>query len=658
MKEQNTSHHEHMVSDFRKRFYISLVLTVPVLALSEMFQELIGFTFSFPGSKFILIILSIVIYIYGGKPFLKGVKEEIREKQPGMMTLIGLAISIAFFYSLYVSTIGIGKDFFWELATLIDIMLLGHWIEMRSVMGASRALEEIVRLLPTTAHLKLKDGSVKSVDIEDLMPGDVVLVKPGEKVPSDGVVIEGKTYVNEAMLTGESKPVLKEEESEVMAGSINGEGAIIVEIKKSGNETYLSQVVELVKKAQESRSRSQDIANRAAFYLTVVAISVGVLTFVAWLIYGKTPAFALERMVTVMVITCPHALGLAIPLVVAVSTSLAARSGFLIRNRTAFERARGINYVVFDKTGTLTIGKFGVVDIIPVGKSYDRGEILSIAASLENQSQHPIAAGIVESAKEKDIEFKRVDNFNSVTGKGVEAKIDGKDFKVVSPGYVNELGLEVPDKKVEDLSSKGQTVVYVVENDEIVGLIGLGDEIREESRTAITKLNEIGIKCGMLTGDNKYTAKWVAEELGLDEYFSEVLPHQKSEKIKEIQSKGYKTAMVGDGVNDAPALVQADIGIAIGAGTDVAIESADIILVRNDPRDVFYIAKLSRETYRKMVQNLFWATGYNLFAIPLAAGILFSYGVLLNPAAGAILMSLSTVIVAFNSRLFKYQPAR
>jgi Cu2+-exporting ATPase len=549
-----------------------------------------------------------------------------------------------------------GEVFFWELVTLIDVMLLGHWLEMRSVMGASRALEELVKIMPAVAHLK-KNGETVDISVDQLKIGDKVLVKPGEKVPVDGTVVEGTSSVNESMLTGESKPVTKKPGNEVIGGSINGEAAFVVKVEKIGKDTYLNQVVELVRTAQESKSKTQDLANSAAMYLTIIALTVGTLTFVLWLLFGQQLVFALERAVTVMVITCPHALGLAIPLVVAVSTSIAAKTGLLIRDRQAFERARNLQAIIFDKTGTLTEGRFGVTDIISLSDEESGAEdankkVLSLAASLEASSEHPIARGILESAEEKGLKLKSVEGFSSIPGKGVEGGMEGKKYLVVSPGYLEEKGIVLKNEKIEELQEQGKTVVFLLEGDRVLGALALADIIRKESREAISKLKDMGIKCLMLTGDNRYVAAWVSRELGLDDYFAEVLPHEKAAKVKEVQ-KQYITGMVGDGVNDAPALAQADVGIAIGAGTDVAIETADIVLVKNDPRDVIDIIRLSRKTYSKMYQNLLWATGYNVFAIPLAAGVLYGYGILLSPAVGAVLMSLSTVIVAINARTLK-----
>jgi len=651
-------HHAAMLQDFKRRFFVSLLITVPVLALSPMIQTFFGFDLVFPGSSYLLFALSSLVYFYGGWPFLKGLKREISERGPGMMTLIGVAISVAYFYSAAVVFGLAGKFFFWELVTLVDIMLLGHWVEMRSVMGASRALEELAKVMPSEAHL-LRDGQVEEVEIASLKKGDRVMVRPGEKVPVDGTVLEGKSSVNESLLTGESKPVGKMEGSRVIGGSMNGEGSLVVEVGKTGKETYLSTVIALVTSAQESRSKTQDLANRAAFFLTVIALSVGAITFAAWIYYGRDVVFAIERGVTVMVITCPHALGLAIPLVVAVSTSLAAKSGLLIRERRSFERAREIEAVVFDKTGTLTRGEFGVTEVIPlvgvgeVGKVGEAEmEVLRLAASLEASSEHSIARGVVKGAEDRGISTAPADEFQSMPGKGVLGVVDGRRLKVVSPGYLEEAGIELDDERVRAAEEGGKTVVFLLEDETPLGALALGDSVRPESKEAVERLKSMGVKCMMLTGDNRYVAEEVSRDLGLDEFFAEVLPHQKAEKIREVQER-YTVAMVGDGVNDAPALAQADVGIAIGAGTDVAVETADIILVRNDPRDVVTIIRLSKKTYSKMFQNLLWATGYNAFAIPLAAGVLYSYGILLSPALGAVLMSMSTVIVAVNAKLLK-----
>jgi len=651
---EHHDHHTHMVADFRKRFWISLILTVPILLLSPMIQKFLGLEDSirFTGDLYLLFALSSLVFFFGGYPFLKGIYDELKSIKPGMMTLIAIAITTAYFYSSAVVFGLSGKIFFWELVTLIDVMLLGHWIEMKSVMGASRALEELARLMPSEAHKLMPDGNIRDVPLEELNTGDKVLIKPGEKVPADGEIVEGETSVNEAMLTGESKPVSKKAGAKVIGGSVNGEGSITIEIQKTGKDSFLSQVIELVRQAQESKSKTQDLANRAALWLTVIALGGGATTMFIWLAFmHKDFAFALERTVTVMVITCPHALGLAVPLVVAVSTSLSAKNGLLIRNRASFERARNIQAIIFDKTGTLTQGKFGVTDTIVFSDNLGEKELLKYAASVESHSEHPIAKGIVSSSEDTF----HVEGFKAITGKGAEGRIDGKEVKVVSPGYLRENNISITDERIEKLSSQGKTVVFVIIDGKLSGAIALADIIREESKEAISKLKAMGIKPMMLTGDNKQVAQWVSQEIGLEEYFAEVLPEEKAKKVKEVQSRGLLVAMTGDGVNDAPALAQADVGIAIGAGTDVAVETADIILVRSNPLDAVSILGLARATYRKMVQNLGWATGYNAFAIPLAAGALYKYGILLSPAMGAALMSLSTVIVAINAKFLKVE---
>jgi len=642
-----------MVSDFRRRFWISLALTVPVLATSEMVQHFLGLrqALAFPGDRYVEFVFASAIYFHGGWPFLTGLVTELRKRLPGMMTLVGLAISVAYLYSAAVVFGLRGTVFFWETATLIDIMLLGHWIEMRSVIGASRALEELVRLLPAEAHRVRSDGSIEDVPITELHQNDLVLVKPGERIAADGAITEGRTSVNQALLTGESQPVEKGPGDAVLGGAVSGETAITLRITRTGAETYLAQVIELVRRAQETRSRTQDLANRAAMWLTVIAIAAGATTLVAWLAGGRSFDFALERMVTVMVITCPHALGLAVPLVVAVSTAISARNGLLIRDRAAFERARALDAVVFDKTGTLTEGRFGVTDVISLdGRS--ETDILRLAAALERRSEHPIAAGIVRAATEQGIKYPAASEVSAIPGKGARGVVEDVEVSVVSPGYLKERSQVVTDARVGRVAEQGKTVVYVLLSSKVVGAIALADIIRPESREALQRLKKMGIRAMMLTGDSQPVARWVAQELGLDEYFAEVLPDQKAAKIREVKARGFMVAMVGDGVNDAPALVEADVGIAIGGGTDVAIESADIVLVRSDPRDVPAIVDLARATYRKIVQNLWWATGYNAVGIPLAAGVLYrATGLLLSPALGAVFMSASTVIVAVNAQL-------
>jgi Cu2+-exporting ATPase len=647
-----TEHHAHMAGEFRKRFWISLALTLPILVLSPMLQSLVGLreAIRFPGDIYVLFGLSSAVFGYGGWPFLKGFLEELKARRPGMKTLISVAIATAYLYSSAVVFGLTGKMFFWELVSLIDIMLLGHWIEMRSVMGASRALEELAKLMPSDAHKLMPDGSVTDVPLGELAADDKVLIKPGEKVPADGVIVAGESSVDEAMLTGESTPVAKTTGGKVIGGAINGEGSLTVAVKGTGKDSFLSQVIDLVKQAQESKSRTQDLANTAAMWLTVVALGGGVLTFVIWqVLTDKDLAFAIERTVTVMVIACPHALGLAVPLVVAVSTALAAKHGLLIRSRAAFEAARKLRAIIFDKTGTLTEGRFGVTDTLILSPDINEETLRAYAAAVDASSEHPIAKAIAASSDKK----LPVEGFKSLTGKGAEGRVEGKSVKVVSPGYLREQNIALTDLRVEPLQAQGKTVVFVLVDEQLKGALALADTVRAEAKQAIEALKALGIRCLMLTGDNKATAQWVAEQVGLDEYFAEVLPQDKAAKVKEVQSRGVLVAMTGDGVNDAPALAQADVGIAIGAGSDVAVETADVILVRSNPLDVVAIVTLSRATYRKMIQNLLWATGYNVVAIPLAAGVLYAWGVLLTPALGAVLMSASTVIVAVNARLLK-----
>lgn len=647
---EHHDHHAHMLQDFKKRFFITILPTALILLLSPMIREFLGLgdQLSFSGDTIVLFLLSTFVYFYGGWPFLKGAYDEITDKQPGMMTLIGLAITVAYGYSTAVVSGLSGKLFFWELATLVLIMLAGHWIEMRSVKSASRALEELAKLMPDTAHRLKEDGTTEEVTLDKLKNGDKLVIKPGEKIPADGEVIDGETQVNESLLTGESKPVSKEEGDEVIGGAINKEGSITAKVTKTGDDSFLSQVITLVEQAQQSKSKTQNLANRAAAWLTFAALAAGALTLFGWVFWSSQDfVFAIERTVTVMVITCPHALGLAIPLVIAVSTSKAASHGFLIRNRTAFEQARTLDAIIFDKTGTLTQGEFGVTDIRMFNDSFSEEELLKLAASLETRSEHSIGQGIVEAAEETY----QIESFNSITGKGVEGRVDGRKIAVVSPGYLEEQDVSIPDQSgMDELASTGKTIVYVLVDGSLEGAIALGDQIREESYEAIRQLKEAGIQCMMLTGDNEQVAEYVANELGLEDYFAEVLPDEKSDKVKEVQQRGLSVAMVGDGVNDAPALAQADVGIAIGAGSDVAVETADLVLVRNNPSDVVWIVRLAQATYRKMIQNLWWASGYNVAAIPLAAGAFAWAGIVLSPAVGAVLMSLSTVIVAVNAR--------
>lgn len=645
-------HHTGMIKDLRQRFIICIIVTIPILILSPLIQEVFGIAryLSFPGDSYVLFILASFVYFYGGYPFFKGIYKEVRSRSLGMDTLISVAITSAYLYSSAVVFGLMGSVFFWELATLIDIMLIGHWFEMKSVSGASNALEKLVKLMPSSAYKMNPDGSTVNVPLNELNIGDHVLIKPGEKIPVDGGIIKGNTSIDESMLTGESEPVYKQVGSEVIGGSINGDGSITVEIAKTGKDSFLLQVINLVEEAQASKSRTQNLADRFAMYLTIIALSGGFLTLIVWLILTSQGfAFALERAVTVMVAACPHALGLAVPLVVAVSTALSAQNGLLIRNRTSFESARNINAIIFDKTGTLTEGKFGITDIISLSNDYDEDEILRYAASLESYSEHPIGKGIVASAKET---LNVVENFKSTPGKGVQGDINGKFIEIISPNYLGTSDISI-NEKVGELSSQGKTIVFLIIDGEPKGLIALADIIRDESKDAISKLRDMSIQCIMITGDKKEVAEWAAKEIRLNKYYAEVLPHEKAEKVKEIQSGGLIVAMTGDGINDAPALAQADLGIAIGAGTDVAIETGDVVLVRSNPLDVISIIELSKSTYRKMVENLVWGTGYNVLALPIAAGVLYTFGILLTPAEAAVLMSISTIIVAFNSRFLK-----
>jgi len=642
-------HHKMMIEDFKMRFWISTLLTIPILIFSPMIQEFLGYELLLPGNAYILFALSTIVYFWGGLPFLKGFYEEVKSKNPGMMTLIAMAISVAYFYST-ATVFGLqGVDFFWELATLIDIMLLGHWLEMKSVLGASKALQLLVSMMPAEAHRINKDGQVEDVKLEVLEINDLILIKPGEKVPADGLIVEGSSYVNESMLTGESKPVKKEKDNKVIGGSINGNGSLKMNVEHTGKDSYLNKVIKLVEEAQKTKSKMQNLSDRAAKWLTYIALTIGFGTLAVWLLAGYPFVFALERMVTVMVIACPHALGLAIPLVVAISTTVSAQHGLLIRNRTAFEESRKISVLLFDKTSTLTTGVFGVTRFESISE-ISKEEMMRLASALEQTSEHPIAVGIINKVKELNLQIPKAENFNAITGKGVEAVVEGKSVKVVSPGYLKDENLSVPE---EAFSSKAETVVFVLVNENVAGYIALADAIRPESAEAINIFKKNGIKIFMATGDNETVAKAVADELGLDGYYSEVLPHQKVEIVKELQDKGEFVAMTGDGVNDAPALAQANVGIAVGSGTDIAAETADIILVNSNPKDIANLILFGKATYNKMIQNIVWATGYNTFAIPLAAGVLFTSGFVLGPAVGAVFMSLSTIIVAINAQLLK-----
>lgn len=648
-KEHDGHHdHAHHIADYWNRFIVSAIVSVPVLALSPMIQQLLGFQLTFAGDKYILAVLSTFIFIYGGHPFLKGLYDEVKDKAIGMMTLIGIAITVAWAYSVAV-TFGLeGMDFYWEVVTLIDVMLIGHYFEMKSVMGASRSLELLVKMMPATAHL-IKDGQIHEVPVSELKIGDKVMVRPGEKVPVDGMVTEGESYVDESMLTGESKPAKKEKNSKVIGGAVNSNGSLTIKVESTGKDSYLNKVVKLVEDAQKVKSKTQNFADRAAKILTFVALGGGIITLVVWLLLGFTFVFALERMVTVMVISCPHALGLAVPLVVAISTSISAQKGLLIRNRTAFENARLITTIIFDKTGTLTEGSHELQEVKVLNKKYNEKELLRLASGIEQHSEHYIAAGFLRKVKELNIEIPNSENFNYLPGKGLEGVVEGKEIKVVGPNYLKEHNITEPETN-NDFTG---TLVYILIENEITGYFTFSDRIRESSFEAIQILKEAGIKNLLLTGDNEKVAREVSDELNMDSYLANVLPHEKLEKVKKLQQEGEYVAMTGDGVNDAPALAQAEVGIAVGSGTDVAAETADIILVNSDPKDIATLILFGKATYNKMLQNLWWAAGYNIVAIPLAAGVLYNWGIMLSPAIGAVLMSMSTIIVAINAKLLK-----
>lgn len=647
-RNMHDKHAGHNIEDFWNRFIICSIISIPVLGLSHMIQQWLGFELNFAGDNYVLAILSSFIFVYGGYPFLNGLYNEVKDHAIGMMTLIGVAITVAWGYSVAI-TFGLrGMDFYWEMATLIDIMLMGHYFEMKSVMGASRSLELLVKLMPSTAH-QIRNGSIEEVNVNQLQKDDIILVKPGEKIPVDGIVTEGESYVDESMLTGESKPVKKEKESKVIGGGVNGNGSLTIKVISTGKDSYLNKVVKLVEDAQKVKSKTQTFADRAAKILTFVALGGGALTLIIWLILGFPFVFALERMVTVMVISCPHALGLAVPLVVAISTSIAAQKGLLIRNRTAFENARLITTIIFDKTGTLTKGSHELQETVVLNNQYDAKEILRLALGVEQHSEHYIASSLLRKAKELNIKIPNSNKFNYLPGKGLEGIVERMNIKVVGPNYLKEQNIHINETKDEFTG----TVVYVLVNNEVAGYFIFSDQIRKESFEAVHLLKQSGIKNLLLTGDNEKVAKKVSEELKLDGFLANVLPHDKLEKVKELQQKGEFVAMTGDGVNDAPALAQADVGIAVGSGTDVAAETADIILVNSNPKDIANLILFGRATYNKIIQNLWWAAGYNILAIPLAAGLLYKWDILLSPAIGAVLMSLSTIVVAINAKLLK-----
>jgi P-type Cu2+ transporter len=651
------SGHEQM---FRQKFWVSLTLSIPVLLFSPSIQAWLGYRLpAFPGSQWITPIFAVVVFLYGGIPFLQMAVPELQNRQPGMMTLISMGISVAFVYSLAALFLPTSTTFFWELVTLIDIMLLGHWIEMRSVRQASGALNELAKLMPDEAERIRQDGSSESVPVAQLQNGDLVLVRPGASVPADGEVQEGESDVNEAMITGESKPVKKEAGDKVIGGTLNGDGSLRVKVTATGDETALAGIMRLVEQAQQSKSNTQILADKAAGWLFYVALGVAAITAVAWIIAVGFNVDVLARVATVLVIACPHALGLAVPLVVAITTAMGAQNGILVRDRLALEKAREINLIVFDKTGTLTEGEFGVVGI-RTADGWNEADALALAAAIEGDSEHTIARGVRKSAQERQLSLPSVSDFEAIKGRGVQASSEGHSVYVGGPRLLKMLEIQLPGPLAQfeqQTSQKGQSVVNLVQEGangvQVVAAFALADVIRPESKPAIDKLHAMGVEVAMLTGDSQAVAKAVAEELGIDTYFAEVLPEHKDQKVAELQKQGKRVAMVGDGVNDAPALTRADVGIAIGSGTDVAIESAGIILVKSNPLDVVKIFDLSRASYRKMVQNLIWATGYNIFALPLAAGILAPIGIVLSPAVGALFMSISTVIVAINAQLLR-----
>ena len=652
-------HAGHSVAMFRDKFWISLLLTIPTLIWGHMLQGALGYAApAFPGSTWIPAVFGTAVFLYGGTPFLQGAVRELRDRLPGMMTLIALAIGVAFVFSAAVTLGFPGMPLWEELATLVTIMLLGHWLEMRSISQAQGALGELVKLLPNSATRVTGEGAgerVQEVAIDELRDGDIVLVRPGASVPADGVVRSGESSVNEAMITGESAPVEKHEGEKVIAGTVNGSGSLRVEVTGTGERTALAGIMRLVEQAQSSKSRAQTLADRAALWLTVIALVAGVITLVAWLAIGASAATAIERLVTVLVIACPHALGLAIPLVLAISTTLGARSGLLVRDRRGLEEARNLTSVVFDKTGTLTVGAHRVVGVRTDGALSEEAA-LRLAAAVERDSEHPIARAIVESAAERQLAVPAAEEFQALPGRGAQATVEGRKLAAGGPNLLDGLGIAAPPslaRFAEEAADQGEGVVFLVEEGRAIAAFAVADAVRAESMEAVRRLHEGGIEVVMMTGDARAVAEAVARELGIDTVLAQVLPEEKAANVQRLQREGKRVAMVGDGVNDAPALVTADVGIAIGAGTDVAVEAGDIVLVRSDPRDVPRIISLSRASYRKMVQNLWWAAGYNIVAIPLAAGVLAPWGIVLSPAVGAVLMSLSTIIVAINAQLLR-----
>ncbi|MGI2241701.1 heavy metal translocating P-type ATPase [Staphylococcus cohnii] len=654
------SGHAHHHGNFKVKFFVSLIFAIPIILLSPLMGVNLPFQFTFPGSEWVVLILSTILFFYGGKPFLSGGKDEIATKKPGMMTLVTLGISVAYIYSLYAfymnnfsSATGHTMDFFWELATLILIMLLGHWIEMNAVGNAGDALKKMAELLPNSAIKVMDNGQREEVKISDIMTDDIVEVKAGESIPTDGIIVQGQTSIDESLVTGESKKVQKNQNDNVIGGSINGSGTIQVKVTAVGEDGYLSQVMGLVNQAQNDKSSAELLSDKVAGYLFYFAVSVGVISFIVWMLIQNDVDFALERLVTVLVIACPHALGLAIPLVTARSTSIGAHNGLIIKNRESVEIAQHIDYVMMDKTGTLTEGNFSVNHYESFKNDLSNDTILSLFASLESQSNHPLAISIVDFAKSKNVSFTNPQDVNNIPGVGLEGLIDNKTYKITNVSYLDKHKLNYDDDLFTKLAQQGNSISYLIEDQQVIGIIAQGDQIKESSKQMVADLLSRNITPVMLTGDNNEVAHAVAKELGISDVHAQLMPEDKESIIKDYQSDGNKVMMVGDGINDAPSLIRADIGIAIGAGTDVAVDSGDIILVKSNPSDIIHFLTLSNNTMRKMVQNLWWGAGYNIVAVPLAAGILAFIGLILSPAIGAILMSLSTIIVAINAFTLK-----
>ena len=658
--EEHGNHEGHHHGDFKKKFFISLIFAIPIIFLSPMMGIDLPFQFTFPGSDWLVLVLATVLYFYGGQPFLTGAKDELKARKPGMMTLVALGISVAYFYSLYafyMNHFGVPDkhtmDFFWELATLIVIMLLGHWIEMKAVGNAGDALKKMAELLPNTAIIVDDDGNTKEVKLSEVNKDDTVQVKAGDNIPVDGVIIKGRTTVDEALVTGESKNIEKAMEDSVIGGSVNGSGTITVKVTGTGESSYLSQVMGLVSKAQSDKSRAELLSNRIAGYLFYFALIAGLISFIVWLMISGTMDFALERLVTVLIIACPHALGLAIPLVTARSTSIGAKNGLIVKNRESLETAQHLDVVMMDKTGTLTEGNFAVNVYESLNDEYSNEEVLAFMAAIEKSSSHPLAIGILDKAEEKNVEIPQAEDVNNIPGIGLEAVIGGKDMKITSVSYLEDNEIDYDKEQFESLAGQGNSVSFLIIDGKNSGIIAQGDQIKSSSKKMIKALIDRGIQPVMLTGDNKQVAEVVADVLGITDVHGQLMPEDKETIIREYQEKGKKVMMVGDGINDAPSLVRADIGVAIGAGTDVAMESGDVILVKSEPSDILRFLSLSENTMKKTVQNLWWGAGYNIIAVPLAAGILAFAGILLSPAAGAVLMSLSTIIVALNAMTLK-----